>query len=93
MIAYHVTVGRIVHYYNLGDAQGRFPSEPQAAIVTHVFALDPDRENAKENSTPDVSLVVFYANERGGGQFYMPRVPFGAAGPKPGCWTWPPRSG
>lgn len=86
MIAYHVTVGRIVHYWNLGDAQGQFPSEPQAAIVTHVHALDPD----SASQTPAVSLVVFYGNERGGGFFVMPRVEFG---PKPGCWTWPERNG
>lgn len=72
------TVGRIVHYYNLGDAQGRFPSEAQAAIVTNVHV------------NGAVSLCVFYGNDRGGGQFFMPRVEFSAE-PEPGRWTWPPR--
>lgn len=30
------TVGRIVHYTNLGDKDGRFPPETQAAIITGV---------------------------------------------------------
>lgn len=30
------TVGRIVHYTNLGDKDGKYPPEQQAAIVTKV---------------------------------------------------------
>lgn len=29
------TVGRIVHYTNLGDADGKYPPEQQAAIITN----------------------------------------------------------
>ena len=32
------TVGRIVHYTNLGDADGKFPPEVQAALITGVNA-------------------------------------------------------
>ena len=75
------TVGRIVHYYNLGDAEGRFPSAiPQASLVAFVHPLD---------ALGKVSLVVFYANDLGGGFFTMPRVPY-AVTPTPGCWSWPP---
>lgn len=42
-----ITVGRIVHYMNLGDKDGEYPPETQAALVTGVNA----------DSTP--SLVVF----------------------------------
>lgn len=30
------SVGRIVHYTNLGDADGEYPPEQQAAIITKV---------------------------------------------------------
>jgi len=54
------TVGRIVHYTNLGDKDGRYPPEQQAAIVTVV----------KDEKT--VSLHIFYKT----GQFDMQDVPF-----------------
>jgi hypothetical protein len=54
------TVGRIVHYTNLGDKDGRYPPEQQAAIVTRV------KEDGK------VSLHIFYPT----GQFDMDSVPF-----------------
>lgn len=54
------TVGRIVHYTNLGDSENRYPPEQQAAIVTRV--RDGDR----------VALHIFYPT----GQFDMDNVPF-----------------
>lgn len=30
------SIGRIVRYTNLGDADGKYPPEPQAAIITRV---------------------------------------------------------
>jgi hypothetical protein len=33
------TVGRIVHYTNLGDRDGKYPPEIQAALIT---GLNPD---------------------------------------------------
>ncbi len=54
------TIGRIVHYTNLGDKDGRYPPETQAAIVTGV------------NADGTVALHIFYRT----GQFDMPSVPF-----------------
>jgi hypothetical protein len=54
------TIGRIVHYTNLGDADGKYPPETQAALVTGV------------NADGSPSLLVFYKT----GQFNMPSVPF-----------------
>ncbi|MFL5310768.1 MAG: hypothetical protein ACJ79H_09990 [Myxococcales bacterium] len=71
------TVGRIVHYTNLGDREGRYPPEIQAALITGV------------NADGTVSLHVFYRT----GQFDMPSVPFtkATAGSEDarGGWTWP----
>lgn len=54
------TVGRIVHYTNLGDKEDRYPAEQQAAIVTRV------RDEKR------VALHIFYPT----GQFDMDNVPF-----------------
>jgi hypothetical protein len=54
------TIGRIVHYTNLGDKDGRFPPETQAAIITGV------------NDDGTVALHIFYKT----GQFDMPAVPY-----------------
>lgn len=73
------SIGRIVHYTNLGDRDGKFPPEVQAAIITGV------------NADGTVALHVFYK----AGQFDMPSVtqtsvPAGTDGAR-GCWTWPAR--
>lgn len=57
-----VSVGRIVHYTNLGDKDGKYPPEQQAAIVTRVHDNDV------------VGLHIFYPT----GQFDMNEVPFSA---------------
>lgn len=54
------TVGHIVHYTNLGDKDGKYPPETQAAIVTGV------------NDDGTVALKIFYRT----GLFDMPSVPF-----------------
>lgn len=74
------TVGRIVHYTNLGDRDGRFPPEIQAAIITKVY------------SETCVSLHIFYES----GDFLMQKVektdwPAGSDEAR-GRWTWPARS-
>lgn len=87
------TVGRIVHYTNLGDRDGKYPPEIQAALITGV------------NSDGTVSLKVFYRT----GVFDMPSVeqaliPGMPDGPAPaggwiaagsedarGKWQWPAR--
>lgn len=54
------TIGRIVHYTNLGDADGKYPPEQQPAIIVRV------------NDDETVGLHIFYPT----GQFDMAKVPF-----------------
>lgn len=54
------TVGRIVHYTNLGDKDGRYPPEQQGAMITRVHEND------------CVSLTIFYPT----GIFQMEKVPY-----------------
>lgn len=78
------TVGRIVHYTNLGDKDGRYPPEQQAAIITKTVLTegsDPDNERNYK-----VSLHIFYPT----GQFDMDYVPFCETYER-GHWTWPPK--
>jgi hypothetical protein len=84
------TVGRIVHYTNLGDKDGRYPPETQAAIITAVkphdqFHAGQPPPNSEENIY-QVSLHIFYAT----GQFDMSSVPWSEK-PERGHWNWPPR--
>lgn len=79
------SVGRIVLYTNLGDADGKYPPEQQAAIVTKVRDLK-NAESAGDERAYAVSLTIFYET----GFFYMKDVPFSETF-KRGCWTWPPR--
>ena len=58
------SIGRIVHYTNLGDKDGKYPPETQAAIITGV------------NVDGTVSLHIFYRT----GQFDMPSVLYHADG-------------
>lgn len=71
------SIGRIVHYTNLGDKDGKYPPETQAAIIT---GLDVDDL---------VSLHIFYKT----GQFDMTSVPFTTAqagsNEARGHWSWP----
>lgn len=74
------TVGRIVHYTNLGDKDGKYPPEVQAAIITRV------------HNESHVGLHVFYPT----GQFDMPDVemteaPAGSEMAR-GKWAWPERT-
>ena len=75
------TIGRIVHYTNLGDADGRYPPEAQAAIVTAV-----NETNEPGTEGPFVSLHIFYRT----GDFYMNDVPFSPYPMVRGHWNWPP---
>ena len=70
------SIGRIVHYTNLGDADGRYPPTTQAALITGL------------NDDGTVALHIFYKT----GQFDMPSVPRSDDDvPKRGHWNWPPR--
>jgi len=84
------TIGRIVHYTNLGDADGKYPPEQQAAIITKVIKFGtalPDGGGWKPGDERgyDVSLHIFYET----GDFFMKSVPFSPEY-KRGHWTWPP---
>lgn len=92
------TVGRIVLYTNLGDRDGKYPPEVQAAIITKVIPLEGPALHqrmssaiANEESAYAVSLHIFYEM----GQFDMKDVPFtnevsGSEGAR-GKWAWPSR--
>ena len=70
------TIGRIVIYTNLGDKDGKYPSEQQAAIITRVRHAD----------SGVVALNVFYPT----GQFNIDDVPFSETYER-GYWSWPVR--
>lgn len=70
------TIGRIVHYTNLGDADGKYPPETQAAIITGI------------NSDGTVALHIFYKT----GQFDLSAVKHAPDDvPTRGQWNWPPK--
>lgn len=87
------TVGRIVHYTNLGDRDGKYPPEIQAALITKVTRRkDADIDVDMPLATRwDISLHIFYED----GYFNMKKVPYtvATAGSEEarGHWTWPVR--
>ena len=89
------TVGRIVHYTNLGDADGKYPPEQQAAIITKVTPMTSEDVEALKDTKGafieechyNVSLRIFYET----GDFWMQKVPFAPLYER-GHWTWPPRA-
>lgn len=87
------TVGRIVHYTNLGDRDGKYPPEIQAALITKVTFRPPPVDDPKTDAEVNyaVSLRIFYEM----GEFAMRDVPFtedtaGSEGAR-GHWAWPGR--
>ena len=74
------TVGRIVHYQTRGTADGVYPSEARAAIVTATAETCPDLSGDR------VSLMVFFQT------FSRPElnVPL-APDPIGHSWHWPER--
>lgn len=75
------SIGRIVHYTNLGDRDGKYPPTVQAAIITGL-----------NDPSGNVSLHVFYKT----GQFDLAACEFtdAPAGSEAarGKWSWPPRT-
>ncbi len=71
------SIGRIVHYTNLGDRDGKYPPQIQAALITGV------------NADGSVALRVFYRT----GDFWLEKVERtdAAAGSEDarGKWAWP----
>ena len=74
------SIGRIVHYTNLGDRDGKYPPTVQAAIITGV------------NDDGSVSLHVFYKT----GAFDLASClsTSAVAGTEEarGLWSWPVRA-
>lgn len=87
------TVGRLIHYTNLGDRDGKYPPEVQAALITKVTRVSEKVElaNSTFEAAYNVSLHIFYED----GGFNMKCVPFTAAkaGSEEarGKWSWPER--
>lgn len=97
------SIGRIVHYTNLGDKDGKFPPEVQAATITGVYRGGKDDE-PKAVKIPNGAIVP--ANGIGDkatemyadlevhyrtGEFRMVACPFSEE-PARGHWNWPPRT-
>lgn len=76
------TVGRIVHYTNLGDKDGKYPPECIAALITKI------------NADGTVALKCFYPT----GIFDVPSIAQAGEGVAPateaarGKWQWPERA-
>lgn len=86
------TVGRICHYTNLGDRDGKYPPEALAALITKVEGPRVGGGDVQhEEERYRVTLHIFYAT----GQFDRADVPFTAepAGSEAarGAWSWPAR--
>lgn len=77
------SVGRIVHYQAYGTPGGEHQSAARAAVISEVNEV-PGREGP---SRFDVGVVVLNPT----GLFFNRDVPFSET-PKPGCWSWPPRT-
>lgn len=75
------TVGRIVHYQSYGTPGGEYASQPRAAVITEVHPQQGNEE------APSVGLAILNPT----GLFFTRAVPYSPS-PKPGCWSWPPRS-
>lgn len=81
------SVGRVVLYSSLGDSEGKYPSEQQAAIITKVTDREGLTDAALTEERHKVSLAILYPT----GMFWMADVPYSPEF-KRGHWTWPPRS-
>lgn len=89
-------IGRIVHYVNLGDKDGKYPPEIQGAMITGIYVNDPNSSELLKANTVDadlgriataVDLRVFYRT----GTFDCQKIPFSDKYER-GHWSWPPRS-
>lgn len=91
------SIGRIVHYVNLGDKNGKYPPEVQAALITGIYTDDPhgsggvDPANGtsrppEEDISMSVDLLVFYRT----GYFQCKAMPFSPTYER-GHWSWPPK--
>ena len=87
------TVGRIVHYTNLGDRDGKYPPETQAALITKVNDVNPGNDPRLSGAKQTVALHIFYPT----GQFDMASVEqadenvLAGSEAARGKWQWPAR--
>ena len=89
------SVGRIVHYVNLGDKDGKYPPQVQAAVITAIYETKTDHLKRVDDGvgTPDmdisdaVDLMVFYKT----GLFDCEKMPMKSEADQRGCWYFPPR--
>mgnify|MGYP003441985767 CR=1 FL=1 len=90
------SVGRLVHYVNLGDKDGKYPPQVQAAVITGIYRIvSPDKRERINDGVggPDdlvsenVDLKVFYKT----GLFDCENIPLRGTSDQRGCWDWPPR--
>lgn len=87
------SVGRIVHYTNLGDKDGKYPPQVQAAVVTGIYRTIPggfqrvdDGVGTDSDTIADfVDLKVFYKT----GLFDWEKIPMRTDPSQRGCWHWP----
>lgn len=89
------TIGRIVHYMNLGDKDGKYPPEIQAALIVKItpdpfipkfedVGLPRPVDTRLEEDQVKVNLCIFYPT----GMFWRENVPFSKE-PARGHWFWP----
>lgn len=91
------SVGRIVHYTNLGDKDGKYPPQVQAAIITAIYRVDEDGTMFRVDDgvggpddviSDNIDVKVFYRT----GLFDTMGVPKKTEPSHRGCWDWPPRA-
>lgn len=75
------SIGRIVHYQSFGTPNNEHQSKPRAAVITAVWGPIEGEEGRR------CSLCIMNPT----GLFFNETVPFSAE-PRPGYWSWPPRS-
>ncbi|OHD24304.1 MAG: hypothetical protein A2Y38_11325 [Spirochaetes bacterium GWB1_59_5] len=83
------TVNRSVIYTSLGSADGKYPPEQQAAIITRVMPIGSITFRIDDPCSYAVSLAVIYPT----GMFFLDPpegVPFSEEFTR-GCWSWAPR--
>jgi hypothetical protein len=80
------SVGRIVHYHSYGTPGGEYLPEARAAVIT---AIGPPL--ARPGGKTVANMIVGLAVLNPTGMFFNQDVRFSEE-PKPGHWSWPPRS-
>lgn len=96
------TVGRMVHYVNLGDKDGKYPPQVQAAVITGIYE---EREYHSEDGKSGTGLervndgvgtpamkISTYVDLKvfyKTGLFDCEKIPMREAERQRGCWDWP----